>query len=279
MKDEFRLRYKTIPFATFCRNHKKNTLTENITSLSHKHREMELMAVLEGKARIYTDMQTYCVEKGDVVVISPYLMHNATIFADEDFKHYCLCFDLKILPDERLRENLEKGTVKVCRHIKGDTEISKELTECIVSAFNAHSEQKNGWELKVKGSMAVFFGVLLEHGLIEKTVKSSNSDDLCYRILDYIDKNYTQNITSSDAAEAFFVSKSYFCRIFKKNFGHCFQNYVCMYRTEKAKILLDTTDLPVSVISMQTGFNSFSYFSKVFKEFNGVSPTEYRTVK
>ncbi|MBO5453097.1 MAG: AraC family transcriptional regulator [Clostridia bacterium] len=278
-KDEFKLRYKTIPFATFSRNHLKKETNEDVTSLSHRHREVELLAITGGRARFYINAEVCDVEDGDVVIISPYLMHNATIFANEDFKHYCLCFDLSIIPDDELRYNLEKGIVKIRNVVKADSNASDMLKNCIVNAFNAHKEGLKGWELKVKGNMALFFGLLAENGFIQKTVKNEGVNDICCGIIDYIEKNYANSITSTDAAKAFYVSDSYFCRIFKKNFGYCFQNYICMYRVEKAKILLRTTTLPVSAISMQTGFNSFSYFGKMFKEYIGVSPSEYRKKK
>ena len=274
--DEFRLQYSRLRFATFWRKHKKGTVKQDITTLSHKHREMELMTILSGRAKICIDTKAYEIEKGDVVIISPYLLHNATIYSDFDFEHYCLCFDLKIIPDAGLGERLEKGFYKIDPIIKGGSGISKELVCCVKGAFDAHAQQKDGWELKVIGHLSVFFGLLKEGKNICREEENTEAADICYRIIDYIDKNYTEKITSADAAQALYMSKSYFCRIFKRNFGHCFQNYICMYRIEKAKILLKTTDLPVSDIAMQVGFNSFSFFSKMFKEYLQLTPSEYR---
>ena len=94
--------------------------------------------------------------------------------------------------------------------------------------------------------------------------------------MDYINKNYENNITSTDITTKLFINNSYFCRLFKKNFGSCFQNYLNMYRLEKSTVILKTTDLSVSEISQTVGFNSISYYSKLFKEIYGCSPSVYR---
>lgn len=143
-------------------------------------------------------------------------------------------------------------------------------------AYKAHEKKKEGWELEVKGYLCVFFGILFKNGYIKEQNGFSKENDINYKITDLIEKNYKENLTSKKMATKLFVSESYFCRIFKKNFNHCFQNYLCMYRIEKAKILLRTTKDSISEISMEIGFNSFSFFTKMFKKYTGVTPSQYR---
>lgn len=273
--DDFKSRYKTIPFATYCRNHKKGVLDHNDTSIFHNHREIELITILDGNAVIHIGRESHPIQKGDVIIIPPYTLHGATTFSDKDFYHYCLSFDMSIIPDKKLQEELEKGFISTEKIIKAEDPAAPLLSQLIKDAFNTHAKQKEGWELQVVGNMSTFFGLLKEHSYITKTEYNSKSD-ICQDIMEYISNNYSIDITSSSAAEKFNMSKSYFCRIFKQNFGQCFQNYVNMYRTEKAKVMLKTTNLPISEIAMEVGFNSFSFFSKTFREYLGVTPSEYR---
>lgn len=273
---EFKPANTAIAFHTFARIHEKNTVADNIITLSHKHKSMEILTVLSGKARFCIDMEYYDVKKGDVIIISPYMIHNATLFSDSDFKHYCLCFDMEIIPDGKLGNQLEKRLAKPECIIRSDNKISTVLSECIQNAFEAHRMKKDGWELAVIGNLSVFFSLLKANGLIDTKYSYDTTRDMCCRICDYIEENYRENLSSSDAAAAMCVSKSYFCRIFKKIFGSCFQNYMCMYKIEKAKILLATTEMSVSEIALYLGFNSFSYFSKMFRQYTSVTPSQYK---
>ena len=273
-RDEFKSRYTTIPLATFSRQNSCDTFTEDRTTFPHMHREMELLAIVEGTARFYIDSQVYDVQKGDVLIISPFVLHNATIFAGKEFSHYCLCFDLKMIPDHKLCEDLTQKRKRVS-YLLRDGDAAKSVYAYIEKIFHIHFEQKKGWELQVTGWLSIILGLLCEYACIFDVYKNG-ADDINCRIMEYIECNYDKNISSAEVAKALYISKSYFCRVFKKNFGCHFHEYLCLYRMEKAKILLKTTDKTIEEIAMAIGFSSFSYFSKMFKGQLQMSPSEYR---
>ena len=274
--DEFKFQYTSIPVAVFERNYKANTMKNNIESLSHHHRELEVLYVLEGEAVYYIDSLEYRIQKGDIVIVAPYLIHRATILASKDFSHKCLCFDLKLINDKKLRESLENGTFSVKPIISHTDRNSHELGNYVVNSFLAANEKYDGWELNVIGNLSLFFSRLKQSCMIAEKSEEKERESFCYRVISYIDNNYTQNISSSDAAKALFMNNSYFCRKFKDNFGYCFQKYIEAYRIEKAKILLKVTNLAVSEIALAVGFSDFSYFSKVFKMHQKCTPSNYR---
>lgn len=273
-RDEFKSRYLSIPLATFSRRNSRHTLKEDHTTLSHMHREMEVLAIIGGTARFNIDNHVYDVKKGDILIISPFVLHNATIYAGMEFEHYCLCFDLKMISNEKLRDALESGRKRMHCFLR-DHVISRQLFNHIEQVFQIHSKQNNGWELQVTGHLSLMLGLLDEYGCYSDAT-NHDGDDINRQIIDYIDNNYDKNISSASLASALFISKSYFCRIFKKNFGCHFQQYLCLYRMEKAKRLLRMTQKPVADIAMETGFTSFSYFSKMFKAQLQMTPSEYR---
>lgn len=274
--DEFKYQYTSIPIAVFSRNHKAGTIKTDIESLSHHHREFEILYVIDGEAIYYIDTKEYRIKKGDIVIVQPYLIHRATILADKNFSHCCLCFDLKIINDESLRTGFEGGIITVNPIIKNDESYSFFVSRFVIDAYSAAVNKKSGWELNAIGNLSLFFSKLKETGLICETNAEKRKKNFCYRIINYIDSNYNQNITSNHAAKALYMNNSYFCRKFKDNFGYCFQKYIETYRVEKAKILLKTTLLPISEIALTVGFSDFSYFSKVFKKSESVTPSQYR---
>ena len=77
-------------------------------------------------------------------------------------------------------------------------------------------------------------------------------------------------------AQALFLNVDYLNRIFKKETGMTLSEYISVKRIDRAKLLLLTTRMPVSEVAMSVGFQSFSYFSKIFKKRVGVEPSKFR---
>lgn len=272
----FRQKYTTIPFAVYSRAHTPLPHSSNIVTLVHYHKEMELFLITEGNATLYIDSVAYEVHKGDVLTIAPYHPHNAIIYSDQSFSHHCICFDLQMIHDRLLCEELEKGTLTTVPYISHTAPYTALLGSYLDRACQAHSAGMAGWELTVIGYLSLFLGLLKEQGLIHPVNAKIKSNEFSIQLIDYISKNYRDGITSCNAADFFHLSNSYFCRIFKQNFGSCFQSYLNTFRLESAKKLLKDTTLPVTEIAIDTGFNSFSYFCKLFKALYNCTPTEYR---
>lgn len=93
---------------------------------------------------------------------------------------------------------------------------------------------------------------------------------------DYIKNNYTEDLTLDSIAAVVQMSKSHFCREFKKVYGVTPIAYLVEYRISVSKILLANTENSVDKISELSGFGSTSYFCSVFKRIVGVTPRRYR---
>ena len=92
----------------------------------------------------------------------------------------------------------------------------------------------------------------------------------------YIEQHYPENIDRNLLAEVFFLTPEYLAKAYKKKSGVALNDYINYYRIEKAKELLLSKELKVSEISERVGFNSFSYFSTMFKKYTGQSPKQYK---
>lgn len=96
------------------------------------------------------------------------------------------------------------------------------------------------------------------------------------RIRDYIQKNYQKRLSLDDLAEEFFINRTYLSELFRERFGKNFVQYKNEVRIEHAKILLTDTQLPISEIAAQCGFDNTSYFALVFRQITGQSPGQFR---
>lgn len=95
-------------------------------------------------------------------------------------------------------------------------------------------------------------------------------------ILDYIGKNYQEDIALQDIAGALGYSEAYFCKIFRQCFSKSFTSYLTEYRIQMAKKLLADVRNNIKDISMQVGVRDSNYFARIFKRYVGKTPSEYR---
>ncbi len=95
-------------------------------------------------------------------------------------------------------------------------------------------------------------------------------------VLSYIDQNLAERLTLSDICKNGHISKYYLCHEFKKKVGMSVFDYIISRRLTQAQRYLLEGDMQISEIADAVGFSSLAYFSKVFREHEGVSPGQFR---
>lgn len=106
--------------------------------------------------------------------------------------------------------------------------------------------------------------------------KNISEDFRIQKIVHFIEKNYNNDISLSDAAEKAFLGVTYFSKVFKKTVGMGFTAYLTALRLEKAEVLLKNRQFKVTEIAAMVGFRDPNYFCKTFKKHKGATPGEYR---
>ena len=96
------------------------------------------------------------------------------------------------------------------------------------------------------------------------------------RARDAMDRTYAEPLDVAALARIALVSPAHFIRTFRATFGETPHRYLQRRRVERAMELLRETDLPVTEVSLDVGFNSLGTFSRTFREIVGESPSEYR---
>ena len=110
----------------------------------------------------------------------------------------------------------------------------------------------------------------------ETAIHKSSKYQTIYNIADYISDHYAESISLDGLAGIFYLSKFYLSRSFKEVTGYGVNEYVNILRTKRAKQLLEETTLSVSEIAGTVGYESITYFEKVFKTYMSISPLKYR---
>lgn len=94
-------------------------------------------------------------------------------------------------------------------------------------------------------------------------------------MMNYINENYTQDISLSQIADEFHMNSSYLSHIFKRETGVTFSKYVVNLRIEKAKKMLSAGNNSIGKTAQEVGFNDYFYFLKTFKRVTGMTPRQY----
>lgn len=105
---------------------------------------------------------------------------------------------------------------------------------------------------------------------------NEKKSDYVEEALKYIEAHYCNPITVQDIADYLNINRSYLHRIFKSFTGFSIQSYLLDYRIRQACILLKNTTLSIRVIAHSVSYTDSLYFSRIFHQKMGVSPSEYR---
>lgn len=114
--------------------------------------------------------------------------------------------------------------------------------------------------------------------LAEELARSELSGDYQFKlpVQEYLSEHYSRQIRLDEIARVFGFHPGYFSELFRNSFGITLTDYLIEYRVERAKRLLAQTNLSINEIAASVGFNSSSYFSRMFKKHCGASASSYR---
>lgn len=115
----------------------------------------------------------------------------------------------------------------------------------------------------------------------EQSVKNRNLKlhELLNVAKEYIDQNYSKELTLSQVAKYIYLSDSYFAHSFKDKFGISPKSYILKIRIEEAKELLENTDMKIADVARSVGFSSQQRFNDIFRKYTDNTPLKYRQVK
>ncbi|WP_162012084.1 GH39 family glycosyl hydrolase [Streptococcus sp. S784/96/1] len=106
--------------------------------------------------------------------------------------------------------------------------------------------------------------------------KNAQGRNRIEEIKNYIDVNFEKELTLTNLAQRIFVSEQYLSKIFKEEIGIGVSEYIIKRRLEKVRRYLTETELPITDIAFESGFSNINSFNRLFKKYQGVTPSVYR---
>ena len=258
---------------TFSKNYEiiysNHTVNQDTPRLPlHYHDELELYFVEKGGCTYFIDEKAYDAEPGDVIIVPKGILHKVT--AESDDHTYAIMYCRKKHIPYSVINHLKK-----IPYLYRNPAISEKLQNIlkeIEKEFNNPDDFSNDELLSYVHMMFILFVRNLD------TVTHVESNNIHIKeILQYIQKNFSQNITLESLSQQFSLSTEHISRIFKKETGFNFIEYLTTIRMHEAEqLLLSGEKKSISEIAYLCGFNDSNYFSERFKQINKVSPSQFR---
>ena len=275
--------------------HEKEIFSENYsfrlvvnTSLDfhyplHWHNAVELVYNLESCCKVNVGGIEYLLDGRDVLVIPSGEIHDIHTLSSSG-KRFFIQFDVSMLDGfggiSNVRPFLSR-TEKISCHSDGC--LHSALEKCIMMIIEEYEKKEFAYTLSLNARVYDII-VLLSRNMISKTgmesftgsSKKVSGLEKINNAYKYIEENYQHDMTLKDVSKAVGFSEYHFSRIFKEITGKNFHSYLNEFRIKKAERLLMNSSLPVSLVALEVGFNSFATFNRIFKNIKGCAPTFFK---
>ncbi len=243
--------------------------------------------VTKGQAWLHMPTGVVELKPRHLYIVPAYAMHSYE--CDGEFEHYYLhlyegfkketdVFDFYDFPTEVIAESMDEEIFENMCKLHPDAELpaSDPTSYDNRSSFTDYVRRYNDLPLyekmQLRGSILMLFSRFMRFARPRVWTK----DERLAKVLKFIHNNIYDDIDVENLASVACVTKPYLIRLFTKNFGISPLQYINQKKMEKAQLLLITGDLPIKELAYELGFNDHSYFIRLFKKINGVTPQEYR---
>ena len=237
----------------------------------HYHRSFELYYLVKGEREYFIEDRFFLVKEGDLVFIPKQVFHRTDGEGGLRFLvHFSDAFLHKYFTDSLLKPLLS-GMPAVFRGETREKDRIVALLNAMLAEFSKGEGQRE--ELQCGNLYQLLFTIVNGNNTY---VPHNRPDERITQIIQYINENYNRIADIEQIADRFFISKYHLCRFFRKNLGIPLVSYVNTIKVRQACALMKQGESNMTQIAMQCGFNSSSYFCKVFRKETGISPSDYR---
>lgn len=145
------------------------------------------------------------------------------------------------------------------------------------SLYNLASGSDYIRDMRINEELSRLCTLLMEQSWHPEDAVTAPKKMSVVEVKEYLEQNYASRITLDSLSSRFYINKYYLTRVFKEQYGMSITAYLTSLRITHAKQLLRFTDKTVEEIGLECGLGALHYFSRVFKEVEGVAPSVYRS--
>lgn len=239
----------------------------NYNFSGEKHSYWELTYVDKGELLTTIDRVSYHLKQGDLIFYAPMQFHTQSTFEKISSSYLTINFKMNFNHADLLCNkifSLKRDSyfivTRLIEELSNDNLYSNDLSLCYLKQLIIQM-------LRLDNSHF--------HSKPTTHMQQTYENELLNDILLYIDDNIYEKISVSTLCDHFCISTSMLHSLFRKNMNNTAKNYINELKLSKSKELIRNSTHTLSEISEMLGFSSIHYFSKKFKSYFNISPTEY----
>ncbi len=242
---------------------------KNYHLIRNTYNSLLITHIIDGTFTYVKEGKHITARKGDTVILDCYKPHEyySDTHLESIWIHIAGSNSTEIFNEI---ENTEGNLIK-CKDVQ-------HLRKLLFRVFDSMKGETPTTELNYSLDIYKIFTELL-NPQSSKTKGEISYEDSVHKVKEYILENLNESITVKSLAELVNMSSSHFSRIFKQQTGFSPYDYILISRLNRAKYLLQTTNMTIASIAYEVGFNSESNFIYFFTENEGISPGKFRKLK
>lgn len=251
---------------------------------AHIHKAVELLYVKEGSYTVTLDDACYEIGKGDLILFCSGAIHYVVSGECERNSYYVIKIPPSFFIDLAGRDSGAEYAMRFALNRRMDQclwkreELENSEIRRVLDALIREREQKRyASEVAIRLKVMELLLTVLRHGAPSAPLATDQTSQLIYSVMNYVREHCSEDIDEKALARSYGISYSHFSRSFKRVTGITFKNYLNRTRISKAEQLLLLREGSVSEVATACGYNSISYFIKVYRSVKGKTP--YRALK
>lgn len=243
----------------------------------HYHSETEVLFCVKGSAKVIVENTEYQMTEDSIIMINALELHQ--IIAEKDTIILVLEFGSQLL-GPKYKEFISRRFTKRLISPEDECSYKSRFVKPLKRLYKEHTTRKNGFEWVIQGLLLEVFGMMARYVPMEKQDFENRKNLEQYlkiqKAFDLIHEEYSDEISLDRVASHIGYDKRAFCRIFKNVTNMTFHEYLNFYRISVAVQYLKFKSHSIGEIGQMVGIPVAKSFSRIFRQYMGMSPKEYR---
>jgi AraC-like DNA-binding protein len=251
----------------------------------HFHEEYEIYYLVKGERHYFIDNRTYHIREGSLVFINSNSIHKTSQAAGH--YHDRISIELHRQPYSAFLElTNELELDSFFAQYQGVINLTSKEQHYVCKLLNGIASEiqhkSEGYHIYVMCRLTelLIFAKRKQDNLTKSLNQLPTDTSSTYKkvteVASYIAKHYASPCSLNSLADRFFVNKSYLSRIFKQITGYTVTEYINISRIQAAKKLLTQENITVNQVARLVGYDSLTYFERMFQKITETSPLKYR---
>lgn len=246
-----------------------------------RHKQLEILFVLEGSVNLQVGENGYRLEENDIVVINRYELHGLFVTLEQNtvlkFQMDADYYD-RYYPRYSLKKFICNSASSANDHQAYKAASYEKIRQKLAMLAYQWQKKEHGYQFEMGVTLLSLAHVLALDFESDEDIEEQTAKDLqrLVRILDYIDDNFEKGIDLKEIAAREGLNFYYLSTFIKRNLGISFQDYVNMKRMDKVLAQLAVTDKSITDIALESGFSTTKSLNLLFNKWMRMTPSEFR---